>query len=99
MATILNVQMSERRRELMLTVLNERPSSKVLLTHLFHLDRITRCDELLHWLIKARLTGQTLIDHIIAGRVTPLELARFVIKRLNRDLVERPIIGGRDYIL
>ena len=91
--------MDERRRELMLTVLNERPSSKLLQVHLYHLDRITRCDELLLWLIKARMTGQTLIDHIIAGRVTPLELARFILKRVNRDLVEQPIIGGKDYIL
>lgn len=65
---------------------------------LYHLDRLTRCDEVLAFMLREKITGQK-----FAGKVknehggSILEFVKWAIQKINRDLEKRPIVAGKDY--
>jgi hypothetical protein len=87
--------MTELRRQMMLRVAD---GVRENLSHVYHLDRLTRCDEILAFMLREKITGQK-----FAGKVknehggSLLDFVKWVVQKLNRDLEKRPIIAGRDF--
>lgn len=89
--------MTEERRTMMLLIAEHHPAAP---PYLYHLDRFRRCDEILRWLLKNKLTGMRFVqwvrnDH--AGSI--LKAGADVLRRLDREAGPRAIIGGKDYLL
>lgn len=89
--------MTPIRREMMFKIAD---GNVQIFPRLYHLDRLTRCDDVLAFLLRENITGRRFLDCLReehGGSV--LELAKWAIKKINRDAETRPIIGGRDFIL
>lgn len=85
--------MTGLRRELMHRVLD---GEQRLLPVLHFLDQFKRCDDMLRWLIRSRLTGWN-FWHWSQGQFgRSLDgMARFILSQLEKD-EERPVFYGRD---
>lgn len=83
----------------MLTILNNQNTNPFILNFLYHFDRLTRCDEILFWMIKNRIIGKYFHESIILEKWTPLALAQAIIQKIDKENEKKPIIAGRDYIL
>jgi hypothetical protein len=90
-------QMSERRRQKFLRVIDNSPKSKMI-HYMYMLDHFTRCDDILDWLISHHLTGDKFIEFVdreFDGKV--LTMSSLVLKYLNREKETKPIYAGKDY--
>lgn len=83
--------MDPRRRELMLKVVNGCSDQRVL-TALYWWDQHHRCDDVLRWLIKNRLTGYNLVtwldEHYSRSILEPL---KWILMRVDRGNEMRTI--------
>ncbi len=87
--------MTEIRRQMMLRIADGAPEAT---RPLYYLDRLTRCDEILCFMLTQRLTGRKFIDslnHEHDGSI--LEFAKWAIMRIDRNLEKKPILFGRDF--
>lgn len=67
-------------------------------TYLFTWNRLTRCDYILTWLFKNRLTGKTLFEWLNQNfGLKSLEPAKFILKEIDRDFEVKKITIGKDY--
>jgi len=69
-----------------------------VLPYLHHFDRYHRCDEILAWLIKNRLTGKEFIAWVkdLYPHLTFLSVGHYILSKLKKD--NRPIVYGKDMI-
>lgn len=73
---------------------------KANLPLLHELSRYVRCDEICAWLVKNKITGKTFLECImIEHKKSVLSLVKSVLKRIDKDVTLRPIMGHKDYIL
>lgn len=91
--------MSQKRRELNLRVIGAEADNKKVLYYLYVLDRLTRCDEVLGWLVARGFTGKNFASYIEAieqagGGV--LEIAKTALKDINQLREKPPILVGKD---
>ena len=87
--------MTEQRRNLMLDAMDGHSELAPLM---WHLDRLTRCDQVLMWLIKNKITGQKLNEYWLKEhRGSILGMCKEIIRRICKDNELRPILVGRDY--
>ena len=87
--------MTPIRRKLITRVMND---SLELLPVLHQLSRYKRCDNFLKWLIKNRITGQTLIEWLrIEHSGSVIFMVQFMIKHQYKNKEYRPIILGKDW--
>lgn len=67
--------------------------------YLHHLDGYLRCDEMLAWLVRNRLTGKEFLNwakfHFGASI---LDMPRYILKRLEKTEGPRPIFLGKDLV-
>lgn len=88
--------MSPRRRELILKVCDG--DSRVL-PALHMCTQFYRCDEMVEWLLKHKITGHNLWDWIKESHGgSYFSMAKFVLTRVKREAVLQPVIAGRDFI-
>jgi hypothetical protein len=91
------MDMTQVRRELILRFCDDRTD---VFPFAFHLNAMVRCDEILRWLIKNRITGKHFLDWVrFHHNYSILKAAAFVMKEIDRNAELRPIIGGKDYLL
>jgi hypothetical protein len=89
--------MTKKVRELTLRAL-DGSSNQELILHLFHISRHARAEELLEYITMNRLCGLELLSLIrieFGGSV--LNFMADIVKRIDRDIIKRPIIVGRDW--
>lgn len=86
--------MDTNRRMKMLKILDGQPE---LPTLLWHFDKLSRCDEVLDWLIKNRVTGKRLVEFYETYNCSILSCASDILKRINAETVAGKIIAGKDY--
>lgn len=89
--------MNEERRRLMLEVNQGHPAGP---PYLYHLDRFKRCDEILRWLIRNKITGERFIGWVrgeYEGSI--LRAGAAALQAIDRESGPRKIIGGKDYLL
>lgn len=66
---------------------------------LWHFNNLTRCDEILSWLIKQRITGkefQLFMKFYCEGSI--LNTAKEILRRIDANEECSPILVGRDFI-
>ena len=86
--------MSPIRREKMLAILDDSPE---LPTILWHFDKLTRCDEVLDWCLRNKVTGKKLVAFYQEKGCSILALACDILRRINAETVSGKIIAGKDY--
>lgn len=94
-AMVYDLRMTDRRRDLLLRVMD---GDYAALPFLHHFDsHFVRCDEILEWLIKNRLTGREFVAWTRMWKgTTPFSLGRFILSRVQKDQ-EQKIIHGKDW--
>lgn len=86
---------NEVRAEMMRAVANGQTSLGVLL---WHFNQMTRCDEILSWLLKNNITGFELMGFMRFGCGNGiLNTAKEILRRIDRDKEASAILVGRDY--
>ncbi len=90
--------MTHERRELIFKVLGSEFSNSRLLYAMYLFNSLVRCDDLLKWLSSRGLTGKRLLDFMEDSSLTPLALARFAYRLMDRENTERHIIYGKDFL-
>ena len=88
--------MTPRRRELFFKVVDDDQRA---LPILHHANRLTRCDDILTWLVENNLTGRRFVDFFLLNEASILKTYQEVLKRINKDKIIQPIFAGRDYIV
>lgn len=90
-------KMTPKRRKLMFRVMDEQVGALPLL---HHFNDYHRCDEILTWLIRNKLTGKNFMawvqEHF--ARNSLLEPARFILQKIDNEKEKRPILLGRDMV-
>ena len=67
-------------------------------TYFFTWNKLVRCDYILTWLFKNRLTGKTLYEWLNQNfGMKALEPAKFILKKIDNTNDLKPIIIGKDY--
>lgn len=90
-------QMSPERRERFLKVLAEQTANSHMLYFMYVMERLTRCDEALDWLIKNRITGSNFLAFVKEYKLTPLSLAQLIFRLIAKEQEVRPIVYGKDF--
>lgn len=90
--------MTWERRVLLREVMGDQAALPEVQVAAWHLDKLVRCDEVLSWFIKNRLTGKRFLEFLREHQGLVLEVASEVLRRLDREAKRRPIIHGRDYL-
>jgi len=86
--------MTPQRRDLMLQVMNGEPQA---LHYLHHLNFYTRCDDILSWLIKSRLTGKEFIQWSrFSFRDSMLNMSKHILSRIEKT-DKNSILYGIDF--
>lgn len=86
--------MTPQRRSLMFRVMDGR---REILPYLHHFDHYAQCDEILKWLVSARLTGKEFLDWSVGTFGTSLMgPAKFIISRITPS--DGKIEIGRDWV-
>lgn len=84
------------RRALMLKVMD---GDARLTTYLYEWNKLTRCDQVLNWFLRNRLTSKTLYEWLqLNFGMKILEPAKFVLKEIDRDFEVKNIKVGKDYL-
>lgn len=88
--------MTKQRRELMFKVMDGQES---VLPILHFLNQFERCDDMLNWALRNRLTGRDLAQFLtVQFGNSLLTFAKFVLMKLSHDLQMQPVIVGRDFV-
>lgn len=88
--------MTEQKRQLMLEVMDGFPPNATLL---YHLNSFTRCEQILLWLIKNRVTGKNLFEfHKVQFQGSILNMAKEILRRIDHNQELKPILVGKDFI-
>jgi hypothetical protein len=90
-------RITPQQRDMMLFTLDGEPH-ETLRFIVYHIYCHVRCTEILHWLIRNRLTGKSLLGwftQVHDGSI--LNMIAFVIKEIDRDLEKKPMFAGKDF--
>jgi len=90
--------MDPRTRDLCFQIFDGRLQDQTIWVFLNVIRHMARCNEILGWIVRHRMTGANFTGWVRDRGFTPLELCRAVLKRLDSDVVPRPILRGRDYL-
>lgn len=86
--------MSGKRRELMHCVMD---GDFRIITFLHHVDGYRRCDEVLTWLVRNKITGKVFIEwsqfHFGHSLMEPI---RYIRDQIDKEREAQPILFGRD---
>lgn len=86
--------MTERRRHMMLIIAE---SNQAVLPILHMIDDYVRCDDILDWIIRNRLTGEEVVSMIkFQFKMSPLTFIKWVLSKIDKERELRPILMGRD---
>lgn len=70
-----------------------------VLPHLHRMANLVRIDEVLEYLIREGITGRKFIAWLDEKhRKSLLKAMSFILMRVNRDLIVRPLIHGKDLL-
>lgn len=86
--------MNEIRRQMMLKIADDEMR---VLPILYHADRLTRCDEVLMYLIKNNITGIKLLNYFQDQNNSILNLLSDILRRVNKESKKQKILAGKDY--
>lgn len=82
----------------MMLELAEGDISHPVLPILRILDGHVRCDEMLHWLIKNRISGRDVALMVrFQFEMSPLNFMKWLISQIDHHREMKPILVGRDY--
>jgi hypothetical protein len=84
-----------RTRDLTLKVLDGDPR---VIGYLRHFQHYAMQQEMLRWLVDARLTGREFIAWAREKKASPMEAARFILGRLAKEAGPKKIELGKDWI-
>lgn len=90
------IPMSPQRREMFLRIM-DGVDSKQLGHLLHHLNDYVHCDRMLKFLIDHDFTGKKLVEVLAIQGWSKLNVAKWIIKEVNKESSFKPIIVGRDY--
>jgi len=81
-------------------LMHQAMDGNVQLVPIMHqLSHYTSINGILTWLIRNRITGYNLVDWLkINHNNSLMGMVKFIIKHHNKDLEERAIILGRDWV-
>jgi len=89
------IEMSDRRRELILRLVDGDPDSLVLA---YLLTQYTRCDTIIAWLIRQNITGKKFSDWVkYEWEKSVLTMVKHILKKVDSDVTTRPILIGPDF--
>lgn len=92
---VLACQMTSARRDLMLRIYD---GEEQVLRVLYRMQGLTRLDEVLSWLVEARLTGKNLLAWMrIQHENSLLKTVSFILMRVNNDKAVQPLFIGKDW--
>jgi hypothetical protein len=96
MSDLLVGQLDPRIRDLMLEVWD---GDRRVLPHLHRMENVVRLEEVLVWLVRQRITGSRFIGWLKEEQGgSLLKAISFILQKVNRDLVARPLIHGKDIV-
>ena len=87
--------MEPRKRELILTIIDGRPS---LIPILYQFDKFVHADKIFEYFIKNGLIGEKFEDvlvHTFKNRW--LSMGQWAIRKILKEKKTRPILAGRDF--
>lgn len=88
--------MTEKERMLMLRILDGRPDLTPVVYHLWH---YRRSEQIFKYLIQAGLTGAKLAVFMLQEcKGTPMNLAKEVLRRIDREAGVKAVMVGRDFL-
>lgn len=88
--------MNEIRRQMMLKIADGNMST---LPILYHADRLRRCDEVLQYLLKNKLTGNQLLSYFQEQNSSILNLLSDILRRVDKERQKQKILAGKDYLV
>ena len=86
--------MNNQKREMFLMIAD---GNMCTLPILYHFDKLSRCNDVLNYLLRNRITGDKFITLFKECNNSILTMASEILKRINKDLQRKEIIGGKDY--
>ena len=99
---VIQKPMDHRRRDMMLRIIDDVSTQNdfnLITTFLYHMDRLSRCEHILKWLILNRLTGKNFSEWVKINRFSPLSLSKYVLMKIRKDSELKPIFAGKDYLV
>lgn len=87
--------MNDKQRNSYLAIADGVPETFPII---YHIDRLTRKDEVCRWLLRNKVTGQKLLELYAQNDSSILQLCSNILKRINKDSVNQKIIAGKDYL-
>lgn len=91
----LATSMTARRRALMFAVIADQQTPEML-HHMHFFDDLVRCDEVLDWCVKNKVTGRAFLYFVREYGGTPLPAAQEILRRIFREAKPRPLFAGTD---
>lgn len=64
---------------------------------LYHADRLTRCDEVLAYLVSNRIFGIKLLNYFQDHNNSILNLLSDILRRVDKASEKQKILAGKDY--
>lgn len=89
--------MTEAHRQLVLRIVDGKQE---LLPVVFFWHGFTRCEEILNWCLRNKLTGINLIAFLretIGQRPLVMQAGQEILKRIDKENELKPVIVGRDF--
>lgn len=91
------MKMSEKRRYMMLKVIDDDFRIPPLL---FHIQQARRCDEMLDWLLRNHLTGKRFMLWVLGDcKGSALTMLSELLRRLEHERERRPVLVEQDYLI
>lgn len=90
------IPMSPKRRQMILEIVDSEVS---LLPVMHYLTAFKRCDFILEWLIRNRMTGKNLMQWIgIRWANSLLSMVKYILMKLDHETEMKPIYLGGEYL-
>ena len=86
--------MSDRRRNLFMAVAD---GVQTTFPMLYQFDRLTRCDEVLDYCFRNRITGHNLMALLNEQGKSVLNVISELLRRINKERRKSEVIVGKDY--
>lgn len=89
-------ELSHERRQKMLRIIDGHPNLPLVM---YQWHKLRRCDEILDWLLRNRITGMNLFAWLRGEyQFHTLSMAKFILMKVDKEKEEKPILVGRDYL-
>lgn len=92
--------MTHERRELMLLCMDSERENPQMHYALHMCSQFYRCNDMIVWLIRNRLTGKNLLEWIrFEHGGSNFQMAKYVLTKVKREKLLQPVIAGQDFII